>query len=147
MQKRQARQEHYMPANPTRRRSSGQPSESQGAQSGWRQREAQRRGRPGNRSQAQPAPPVPQASRRAVWKRVRKGKGKRLAGMGRAFTTLQTQESTPHSAKARNVKTYGECNPSTTMKELEPRKKVENSRYPSTRPEICDSAKARGVTD
>ena len=80
-----------------------------------------------------------------------KGKGKRPAGMGRAFTNLQTQEEyAAYSAKARNVKTHGECKAllETTMKELEPRAKAENKPMSVNPTEICDSAKARGrLTD
>ncbi len=79
------------------------------------------------------------------------GKGKRPAGMGRAFKDLQTQEEyAAYSAKARNVKTHGECKVllETTRKELEPRAKAENKPISINPTEICDSAKSRGrLTD
>ena len=82
----------------------------------------------------------------------RKSKGsQRPAGMGRAFRDLQTQEEyAAYSAKAKNVKTYGECKAllETTRKELEPRAKAENKPISINPTEICDSAKSRGrLTD
>jgi hypothetical protein len=152
MQKRQGTgKSNYMPANPDATPIvPGQPPKSQGAQSG--QGGSAKRSGQGSPRQSQSGAQAGAASAAGqppggVEAGSGKGKGKRPAGMGRAFTNLQTQEEyAAYSAKARNVKTHGECKAllETTMKELEPRAKAENKPISVNPTEICDSAKARG---
>jgi hypothetical protein len=141
---------NYMPANPdatpilpgqSPKRQTGQGANAKRSGQG-----APGQPQPGAQAGAAGQPPV------GVNQGSREGKGgKRRTGMGRAFTNLQTQEEyAAYSAKARNVKTHGECKAllETTMKELEPRAKAENKPMSVNPTEICDSAKARGrLTD
>ena len=142
---------NFMPANPDATPIvPGQPPKSQGAQSG--QGGSAKRSGQGSPRQSQSGAQAGAASAAGqppggVEAGSGKGKGKRPAGMGRAFTNLQTQEEyAAYSAKAKNVKTHGECKAllETTMKELEPRAKAENKPMSVNPTEICDSAKARG---
>jgi hypothetical protein len=150
MQKRQGTgKSNYMPANPDATPIvPGQPPKSQGAQSG--QGGGAKRSGQGSPWQSQSGAQAGAASAAGQppgGVQAGSGKGKRPAGMGRAFTNLQTQEEyAAYAAKARNVKTHGECKAllETTMKELEPRAKAENKPMSVNPTAICDSAKARG---
>ncbi|MBK7331329.1 MAG: hypothetical protein IPI87_02545 [Betaproteobacteria bacterium] len=142
---------NFMPANPDATPIlPGQPPKSQGGQGANGRRRAAPRAPRQSQSGAQ-AGAANAAGQPPGGVQAGSGKGKRPAGMGRAFTSLQTQEEyAAYSAKARNVKTHGECKAllETTRKELEPRAKAENKPISINPTEICDSAKSRGrLTD
>ena len=149
---------NFMPANPDATPIlPGQPPKSQAGQGANAKRSGQGGGAPrqsqsGAQAGAANAAGTPGQPPAGAEKGSRKSKGsKRPAGMGRAFRDLQTQEEyAAYSAKAKNVKTFGECKAllETTRKELEPRAKAENKPISINPTEICDSAKSRGrLTD